>query len=129
MGPEFTPRPKILIVDDNLDDLRWCSRILEHEGYEVDACNSYEEGAAHAAMGSYDFVLVGQGGPNFEGQEVVRRATQLNRHTPVLVVTRCLEMSCYLEAMQLGALDYLEMPIPAPFLLREIETHVHSVAA
>ena len=129
MGPEFTPRPRILIVDDNLDDLRWCSAVLEHEGYEVDACNSYEEGAVHASNGRYDFVLVDQGGPNFAGQEVIRHATELNRHTPVLVVTRCLEMRCYLEAMQLGALDYLEMPVPAPFLLREIETHLQQVPA
>ncbi len=127
MGPEFTSR--ILIVDDNLEDLRWCSAILEHEGYEVDACNSYVEGAARASTGRYDFVLVDQGGPNFAGQEVVKQATEMNRHTPVLVVTRCLEMSAYLEAMQLGALDYLEMPVPAPFLLREIESHVHPVAA
>jgi two-component system sensor histidine kinase/response regulator len=129
MGPESTPRPKILIVDDNLDDLRWCRAILEHEGYDVDACNSYEEGAARASTGRYDFVLVDQGGPNFAGQEVVKQATEMNRHTPVLVVTRCLEMSAYLEAMQLGALDYLEMPVPAPFLLREIESHVRPVPA
>jgi DNA-binding response OmpR family regulator len=129
MGQESASRPRILIVDDNQEDLHWCSAILEQEGYEVDACDSYEEGATHASTGHYDFVLVGQGGPNFEGQEVVRQATEMNRHTPVLVVTRCLEMSAYLEAMQLGALDYLEMPIPAPFLLREIEAHVHSIAA
>jgi DNA-binding NtrC family response regulator len=128
MGAMLTPRSRILIVDDNLEDLRWCSAILEREGYEVDACRSYEIGAAHAAVGRYDFVVVGQGGPNFEGQAVVKQATEMNRHTPVLVVTRCLEMRCYLEAMQLGALDYLEMPVPAPFLLREIESHVHLAA-
>jgi DNA-binding NtrC family response regulator len=129
MGPPNTPRARILIVDDNREDLRWCREILEGEGYEVDACCSYEEGAAHAAVECYDFVVVDQGGPNFAGQVVVKHATEANRHTPVLVVTRCLEMRCYLEAMQLGALDYLEMPVPAPFLLREIETHLHQFAA
>jgi DNA-binding NtrC family response regulator len=39
-----------------------------------------------------------------------------NRRTPVVVLTRCLEMNCYLEAMQLGAADYLEKPVaPAEF--------------
>jgi DNA-binding NtrC family response regulator len=34
----------------------------------------------------------------------------------VVVLTRCLEMNCYLEAMQLGAVDYLEKPLaPAEF--------------
>jgi DNA-binding NtrC family response regulator len=33
-----------------------------------------------------------------------------------VVLTRCLEMNCYLEAMQLGAVDYLEKPLaPAEF--------------
>lgn len=129
MGSQLTPRPKILIVDDNLDDLRWLGAILERQGYGVEACCSYEEGAARAAAGHYDFVVASQGGPHFEGQAVIKRATELDRHTPVLVVTRCIEMPCYLEAMQLGALDYLEMPVPADFLIREIEAHLHQFAA
>ncbi len=129
MGSKLTPRPKILIVDDNLDDLRWLGTILKQQGYSVEACCSYDEGAARAAAEHYDFVVASQGGPNFEGQAVVKRATELDRHTPVLVVTRCIEMQCYLEAMQLGALDYLEMPVPADFLVREIESHLHRLAA
>jgi DNA-binding NtrC family response regulator len=129
MGPQYSPRPRILIVEDNLDDLLWFSAILERQGYEVEACCSYEDGAARVANGRYDFIVVNQGGPRFEGQAVVKSATEVNRHTPVLVVTRCIEMPCYLEAMQLGALDYLEKPIPAPFLLREIETHLQQFAA
>ena len=129
MGSPIRPRAKILIVDDNLDDLRWLGSILERHGYKVEASCSFEEGAARAGAGHYDFVVASQGGPNFEGQAVVKRATELDRHTPVLVVTRCIEMQCYLEAMQLGALDYLEMPVPADFLLREIEAHLHQLAA
>ncbi len=128
MGLQNTPRPRILIVDDNPDDLRWLSAILQAHGYEVDACSNYAAGADHALHGRYDFVLVDQGGPTFEGHEVVKYATEEDRHTPVLVVARSLEMPCYLEAMQMGALDYLEKPVPADFLLREIETHLHSTA-
>jgi DNA-binding response OmpR family regulator len=125
MGPENSP--KILIVDDNFDDLRTLGAILDHRGYEVRTCASYTQGASLAAAQHYDFVVVSQGGPNFEGQAVVKQT--LNQHTPVLVVTRCIEMACYLEAMQLGALDYLEKPVPAEFLLREIETHLPTLAA
>lgn len=127
MGPENLFRPKILIVDDNSDDLRSLSSILERRGYEVETCASYLEGATRAGAQPYDFVVVSQGGPNFEGQVVVRQT--LNRHTPVLVVTRCIEMACYLEAMQMGALDYLEKPVPVDFLLREIETHLQQYVA
>ena len=121
--------PKILIVDDNFDDLRWLAAVLRQQGYDADTCDSYEQGSALVTASHYDFVVVSQGGPNFEGQQVLRLAIAGEKHPPVLVVTRCLEMQCYLEAMQLGALDYLEMPVPAPFLLREIETHLNQIAA
>lgn len=126
MGPTNTPRPKILIVDDSSDDLRALSKILESHGYQVESCASFCEGAAFAASHDYDFVVAGQGGPRFEGQAVIKQT--LDRHRPVVVVTRCIEMACYLEAMQMGALDYLEKPVPEDFLIREIETHLQPAA-
>ena len=53
------------------------------------------------------------------------RAMQLDRRRPVLVVTRCIDMQCYLEAMQMGAIDYLEKPVPPADLLRFVQAHIH----
>jgi DNA-binding NtrC family response regulator len=41
---------------------------------------------------------------------VLERAIEQNRHAPLLVLTRYIEVPCYLEAMQSGALDYVEKP-------------------
>ena len=71
-----------------------------------------------------DFVLVSQGGPAFEGRTVLDRSIQLDRHRAVLVVTRSIDMSCYLEAMQMGAVDYLEKPVAPSDLLRFIRAHI-----
>ena len=54
----------------------------------------------------------------------MQRATQRDRRRPVLVVTRCMDMPCYLEAMQMGAIDYLEKPVPPADLLRFVRGHV-----
>ena len=56
--------------------------------------------------------FVSQGTSNFEGRGVLARAIEQDRHTPVLVLTRSIDMPCYLEAMQLGARDYVEKPLP-----------------
>ncbi len=54
---------------------------------------------------------------------MLQRAIEIDRRTPILVVTRCLDINCYLEAMQLGALDYLERPLAASEITRLVETH------
>jgi DNA-binding NtrC family response regulator len=72
---------------------------------------------------TFDFVIVSQGTPKFEGSLVLMRATEVNPNLPVLVVARCLDMGCYLEAMQLGALDYLVEPLTVWEVGRLLEKH------
>jgi len=105
------PKPRVLVVDEDLDDLRYYSAVLQRHGLEVQSTPSYLDGADCLARADFDLIIVSQGSTNFEGRRVLARAIEKNRHTPVLVVTRSLEMSCYLEAIQSGALDYIEKPL------------------
>jgi FixJ family two-component response regulator len=66
--------------------------------------------------------MVSQGSRNFEGRCVLERSIEIDRHLPVLVVARCLEMACYLEAMRLGAADYLAEPVTASDMRRVLRT-------
>jgi DNA-binding NtrC family response regulator len=102
---------KLLLVDEDLDDLRVYSNVLGHMGYDVHSFNSYGEAAATVGNEAFDLVIVSQGTSNFEGRRVLARAIEKDRHTPVLILTNSVEIPCYLEAMQLGALDYLERPL------------------
>ena len=54
----------------------------------------------------------------------MQRAIEIERRLPVLVLTDSLDMGCYLEAMQLGAADYMEKPVLPSEIARLIETHV-----
>jgi DNA-binding NtrC family response regulator len=125
------PRGKALLVDECPEDLQYYSSILEAYGYQVRACNSYQEGVRCLGDEVFDFVIVGQGTSKFEGSCVLERATEVNRSLPVLVVARCLDMGCYLEAMQLGAVDYLVEPLTAWEVCRVLKSHppVQSMAA
>jgi DNA-binding NtrC family response regulator len=104
---------KALLVNEYPEDLHFYSTILEAYGYEVRRCSSYHEGVRCLGDQAFDFVIVSQGTPNFEGSWVLMRATEANPSLPVLVVARCLNVDCYEEAMQLGALDYLVEPLTA----------------
>lgn len=116
--------PRVLVIMDEPERLILQICLPESLGCEVLACESYAEGLAILQHESFDFVAVGQGGKAFEGREVVARVMEQDRSTPVLVLARTSYMKNYLEAMQLGAVDYLEMPVPTEEFTRVLRTHL-----
>jgi DNA-binding NtrC family response regulator len=115
---------KVLLVDESLRDLQYYSAILQGQGHEVRIVPSYAEGWLALEKEHFDFVIISQGSREFEGRVLLQHAIEIERRLPVLVLTDCLDMGCYLEAMQLGAADYLEKPVLPLELVRLIETHV-----
>ena len=77
--PRGVPRGKALLVDEYPEDLQFYSTILEAYGYRVRRCSSYQEGVRCLGEQAFDFVIVSQGTPNFEGSWVLRRAIEINR--------------------------------------------------
>jgi len=121
--PPRASRGKALLVIEDPEGLQYYLGILEQYGYRVRGCSSYQEGVLCLANEDFDFVMVSQGSANFEGSCVLKRATETNRCLPVLVVARCLDMGCYLEAMQLGAVDYLVEPLTVSEIVRVLENY------
>jgi DNA-binding NtrC family response regulator len=122
--PHSVARLQFLLVDEDHNDLNYYRELLEEQGYKVCIADSYE-GAARCLEGkSFDFILVGQGTSAFEGRCVVERALSLDQRRPVVVLSRCLDIDCYLEAMQLGAVDYLEKPVSPAEMARVVRTHL-----
>ena len=120
----LSTRPtKILLVDEEAGDLRSLCQALEGLGLQVFTCATYKTGIECLETEPFDLVVVSQGTPAFEGRAVLDRAQQQDRHRPVLVLTRCIDMRCYLEAMQMGASDYLEKPVSPTDLLQFVRTH------
>ena len=127
----FLTRRRVLLVEGDPRDLRYYTGILQQQGCEVRACASYSEGLRTVEVEKFDFIIVNQGSLAFEARPFVDRVLTIDRRTPVLIITRCADMGCYLEAMQMGAVDYLEKPLAASHLTRVIETHLrpHTVTA
>jgi DNA-binding response OmpR family regulator len=124
--PPLVPQRRILIVDREARDRERYALQLRERGISVRACSSYEEGERYLDREGYDLVIVDQGGPAFEGKAIAAKSMQKDPSVPVLVITRHHNMVSYLEAMQLGAADYLEKPIPLHDLLWRIDTYLLS---
>jgi len=116
----------VLLVNEDLEYLEFVRGIIQRSGHSVDACNSYTEGIRLLESGAYGLVVVGQGSRNFEGRCVLEFATAFDRHLPVIVVARNVEMGCYLEAMQLGAVDYISPGLSGSEITRAVQTHTRS---
>ena len=120
---------RVLLVGEPCGELGCLIETLQEHGCEVRSCNCYADGLRQIESSFFDFIVVCQGGPKFEGKQVLERAIEIDRRTPILVVTRCLDMECYLDAMQLGALDYVERPLVPEEIARLVETHSRPRAA
>ena len=117
------PRGRILLVDEDEKDLKHFTTLLGRMGYSVRAFMDHREAEGCLEHEHFDFVIVSQGSPAFETRDLVQLTLARDRHTPLVVLTRCLEMKCYLEAMQLGAADYLEKPLAPAEFERLVTTH------
>ena len=118
------PKGKVLLVDEDSEYLEYIRRITEGMGHSVHACNSYAEGIRQLECGAFEFIIVGQGSRFFEGRCVVECAIKVNRQLPVVVVARQLEMECYPQAMQLGAVDYVAEPSVGAEIAQILHNHL-----
>jgi len=116
--------PALLVVDQDAADLESYSALLCDEGFEVWASTSYADALNWLGTRRFDFIIISQGTQNFEGRPVLGRAVELDRRIPVVVLAPSLDMECYLEAMQMGAIDYFEKPVAPPELVRLIKAHL-----
>ncbi|HEX5758525.1 MAG TPA: sigma-54 dependent transcriptional regulator [Thermoanaerobaculia bacterium] len=114
-------RGRVLLVEDR-DSLR---RMLEHalagEGYEVTAAATGGEGVRAARERAFDLVLTDLKLPDLSGLEVLAAARAAQPRVPVVVLTGYGTVAAAVEAMKLGAYDFLEKPVELEDLLRLVE--------
>lgn len=125
--PSTTPPPsspqRVLLIDEDAKDLRNFATQLGRMGCSVRAFADYREAVECLKGGYFDLVIVSQDSLAHETHRLAEFTIGRDRYTPVVVLTRCLDINRYLEAMQHGATDYLVKPLTAEELERAITTH------
>jgi serine phosphatase RsbU (regulator of sigma subunit) len=102
-------RQRIVIIDDNANDLKVTRRFLERRGYDAVTAQSGEEGLALASQVTPDAFVVDYRMPVMDGFEVARRIKgnpQL-QNTPVLMLTGAESAQHVIEGLGAGADDYV----------------------
>jgi DNA-binding NtrC family response regulator len=110
------PNPRILVIDDEMIVCESCKRILEEEGYEVDTALSGREALEKMKETPFDIVITDLKMPVIDGMEVLRTIRKEYPEVIVIMITGFSTVETAVEAMKLGAFDY----IPKPFTPDEV---------
>ncbi|MFI5303262.1 MAG: sigma-54-dependent transcriptional regulator [Nitrospiria bacterium] len=111
---------KILIVEDKESMRKMLIEVFSEKGYEVTECQDGEEAIQKIGEDLYDIVLTDLKMPKKDGIDVLKAAKGKSQDTAVIVMTAHGTVENAVEAMRIGAFDY----ILKPFSLNEIEVKV-----
>jgi DNA-binding NtrC family response regulator len=109
---------KALVIDDEQIVLDSVSKILREEDYSVDSTLSGREGRDRAIQENYDIVLTDIRMPDIGGMRVLRDVKRAKPSLPVVIITGYATVRSAVQAMKLGAADYLEKPFTPDQLLK-----------
>jgi putative nucleotidyltransferase with HDIG domain len=112
-------RSRILIVDDEEDINEILSDLLSDK-YDCVSANSAEEALDHLKQNTFELVISDITMPGMSGLEMIPQVKSLNPHTVVVMISGMQTVESAIEALRLGAFDYLMKP----FDLRQVEAVV-----
>jgi DNA-binding response OmpR family regulator len=101
---------RILVVDDERNIRNNLGMVLEAEGYKVDTAGNGDDALLRVKEGRYDIAFIDIQMPKMDGLEVLRYVRGLRPKMPVVMLTAYGTVSRAVEAMKLGAVDFLEKP-------------------
>ena len=112
---------RILLVDDETVFANNMSKLLNRRGYQVTAVNSGDAALQALMNNSFDVMVLDLKMPGMDGIAVLHEMKKLGLFTEVLVLTGHGSIDTALEAIQLGAYDYLTKPCEIAELVSKIE--------
>ena len=107
----------ILIIDDEAPLRQTLARILQRAGYEVTTAESGEMGLAILSNASFDLVYMDIRMPGMAGLDTLKVIHASQPNLPVILFTAQPDMQSAVEALRLGAMDYLLKPLQPEVLI------------
>lgn len=103
--------PSILLVDDDRNILFLLSEALKRENYQLTTANGGEKALVILKDRYFDLIISDLQMPKVDGIEVLQAGKQKNPDTEVLIVTGYGSIKSAVNAMKMGAFEYLSKPV------------------
>ena len=115
------PGSRVLLVDDETIFTKNMSKLLKNRGYQVTAVNSGDSAIRELEHDHFDVIVLDLKMPGMDGITTLKEVMKLGLFTETLILTGHGSIDTALEAMKLGAYDYLTKPCEIDELVAKIE--------
>ena len=112
---------RVLLVEDEMNMAKMQAKILQRKGYEVDTAGNGREALRLLDQAAFDVVITDLKMPVMDGMQLLREMNAKERGCAVIVLTGHGTIESAVEAMQLGAVDYLTKPCNPNELLIKVD--------
>jgi DNA-binding NtrC family response regulator len=112
---------KVLIVDDEVEFTEVLAERMESRGMAVDTAAGGREALEKAKKKSYDAIILDLSMPEMDGMETLRHLLGENPDLQVIVLTGYASVEKGVEAMKLGAMEFLKKPAGVDDLVDQIQ--------
>ena len=121
-----TGKKLILIIDDNVTNLKVAIDYLKMQGQEIITARNGETGLERAAYALPDLILLDIQMPGIDGFETCHRlkASETTKDIPVIFMTALTDVSDKVRAFETGAVDYVTKPIQVEEVWARVQTHL-----
>jgi len=111
---------KVLVIDDEQIVLDSVATLLRDEGFDVDISLRGREGLDWAIERKYDVILSDIRMPDIGGMRVLRDVKRIHPSLPVIMITGYASVDSAIQAMKLGAAEYIEKPFEPEQLIDSV---------
>ncbi len=112
---------RILVIEDDRTVGQYVARGLEEAHYAVELVDDGRAGLEQASGGHWDLVILDLRLPGLSGLDLLRTLRDRGVHTPVLVLTAQDSVEFKVDALRIGADDYVTKPFAMAELLARVE--------
>lgn len=112
---------KVLIVDDEVEFTEVLAERMESRGMAIDTAAGGREALEKARKRSYDAIILDLSMPEMDGMETLRHLLSENPDLQVIVLTGYASVEKGVEAIKLGAMEFLKKPAGVEDLVDQIQ--------
>ena len=116
----------ILIVDDEIPNLRLLTELLEKEGYQVRPAEKAQTALDSALVKQPGLILLDVRMPEMDGFELCRRLKQDKRtkHIPVIFISALQDIEARIQGFEAGGVDFITKPFQEEEILARVKSHM-----